>query len=385
LTRLRSLALASALVLVACGSSAGDAPPLPDAPPGPDRADASAPPPAPPPAPLPRNVIGVAGARLIDGDGRTVNVHGVNYSGAEYMCIQGRGIFDGPVDDALVDAMVAWNVNVVRVPLNPHCWLGLDGVDARYAGQPYRDAIVGFVDRLRARGLYVVLEAHWSSSIAGQATKQQPMIDREYGLPFWSSAAATFASDRGVMFDPYNEPYLSIANTNHAFADDVWECWRLGCDVQGTGESFVAAGMQPLVDAIRDTGARNVILLGGLDYANDVRGLVSHLPVDPAFALAASTHVYDFNRCNDETCWTAEIAEVAKSLPVVALELGQTDCAEDFVDRYMAWADAAGVGYAGWTFNVGDCAKRPSLLADWDGTPSALGAGFKAHFATLPK
>jgi endoglucanase len=381
-----------ALLVAACaGASSADEPPpapptpevdagaLPDAAlPSPDAADAA-------PPPVPRNILAVNGNRFVDGDDKDVRLLGVNYSGAEYMCIQARGIYDGPVDDALVGAIASWKANLVRVAVNPHCWLGLSAVDARYAGKVYRDAIIAFVERIRMRGMYVALEVHWSSSIEGQATQQQPMLDRVTGLPFWKSVAQTFAADRGVAFDVFNEPFLNVTNTNHAFSDDVWECWRLGCQVTGNGESFVAAGMQPLVDEIRGTGAKNVILLGGLDYANDFRGMLTHLPTDPAKAIAASAHVYPTNRCKDTTCWTNELAPVAMTIPLITGELGQHDCMRSFVEGYMAWADPRGIGYLGWTFNVADCATRPSLITDYAGTPSVFGAAFKDRFATLGK
>ena len=37
-------------------------------------------------------------------------------------------IFDGPVDDASIDAIKSWNMNAVRVPMNEHCWLNINGV-----------------------------------------------------------------------------------------------------------------------------------------------------------------------------------------------------------------------------------------------------------------
>lgn len=385
--------LALAVLAAACGSSSAtdDDPPPPSSTPQAgdggvptdgSASDAGGGDAAPP---RPRNVLAVSGNQLVDGDGAKVRLLGVNYSGPEYMCIQGRGIFDAPADDALVDAIGSWKVNVVRVALNPHCWLGVTDTDPRYAGKPYRDAIVAFVDRFRARGIYVALEVHWSSSIAGKALQQQPMLDREYGLPFWRSVAQTFAADRGVVFDVFNEPILTVTNTNHAFADDVWECWRLGCVVTGIGETFTSAGMQPLVDEIRSAGAKNVILLGGLDYANDLRGMAAHLPVDPAKAIAASAHVYAVNRCKDVACWDAELAPVAEKIPLVTGELGQNDCQRAFVEGYMAWADPKGIGYLGWTFNVADCATRPSLVTDYKGTPTVFGAAFKDRFASLAK
>lgn len=43
--------------------------------------------------------------------------------------------------------------------------------------------------------------------------------------------------------------------------------------------------MQTLVDAVRKTGADNVIMLGGLDYANDLTGWLKYKPKDPDHSL----------------------------------------------------------------------------------------------------
>ena len=55
---------------------------------------------------------------------QAVRLHGVNYSGTEYACIQGWGIFDGPCDDASVAAIRSWNANVVHIGLNEDCIAG---------------------------------------------------------------------------------------------------------------------------------------------------------------------------------------------------------------------------------------------------------------------
>jgi hypothetical protein len=339
-------------------------------------------PPASPPPPA-RSAISVRGNQLVDGTGATFRMLGVNHTGGEYMCIGARGIFDSPADDALVSAIVAWNVNTVRLGLNEHCWLGWAGGDARYTGQPYRDAVGAFVKKLRARGLYVVLELHWSSSILGNAKKQQPMLDAKNGLPFWSGVAQAFSSDKGVVFDVYNEPFLDTTNTANAFNGDPWQCWLVGCTVSYNGETYAAAGMQPVIDAIRATGARNVILLGGNEWANDVTGVTAHMPTDPLSQLAVSFHVYANNRCVDEACWNGALAGVAARVPVVTGEVGEFDCQTAFVKSYFAWADARNMSYLGWTFNPGDCGNLPSLVTDWKGTPTAYGAALRDHLAAL--
>ena len=66
----------------------------------------------------------MSGNQLVDRGGQDVPAAGVNRSGGEFACVQGKGIWDGPVDQASVDAMKAWNIHAVRVPLNEECWLG---------------------------------------------------------------------------------------------------------------------------------------------------------------------------------------------------------------------------------------------------------------------
>ena len=79
-----------------------------------------------------------------------VRLLGVNRSGADYQCVEtGDQIFDGPTDQASIEAMVSWHINAVRVPLNESCWLGINGVDPSLGGAAYRAAIHEYVRRSR--------------------------------------------------------------------------------------------------------------------------------------------------------------------------------------------------------------------------------------------
>jgi endoglucanase len=327
----------------------------------------------------------VSGNQLLDRDGHPTRLLGVNHDGAEYMCAQGRGIFDSPADGALADAIASWRVNAVRVSLNEQCWLGVAGLDPRYSGDPYRRAITRFVTRLRARGLYVILEVHLSSSLPGGADRARPMLDRTYGLPFWRSVAQTFAHDRGVVFDAFNEPFLDTDNTRDAYQGDVWQCWRWGCQVTHDGETYISAGMENIVYEIRQAGALNVVMIGGLNWSNDLSGMLSHWPHDGAGATVASFHVYDFTSCRSAMCWNMTVGWVASRVPVVTGEIGESDCGTSFIKNYMQWADARGLSYLGWTFNPGDCGGRPSLVTDWSGTPTPYGAGLRDHLAAAAR
>ena len=83
----------------------------------------------------------VSGNRLVNANGARVVLHGVDYSGTEYECVQGKGIFAGPNDQASVLAMESWDINAVRLPLNEACWNGESYVNPAYAGANYRSAI----------------------------------------------------------------------------------------------------------------------------------------------------------------------------------------------------------------------------------------------------
>src|SRR5438445_3421999 len=117
----------------------------------------------------------VAGSQLVNGFGRPVHLSGVNRSGTEFGCIDGTGIFDGPSDEPSVQAIADWHVNVVRVPLNEDCWLGINGVADAYSGQSYRTAVSDYVSLLHRYGQYVELSLVRVAPGHEQATSQLPM------------------------------------------------------------------------------------------------------------------------------------------------------------------------------------------------------------------
>ncbi|GGQ84419.1 cellulase family glycosylhydrolase [Streptomyces asoensis] len=329
----------------------------------------------------------VQGNKLVDAAGGTRRLLGVNRSGGEFMCVQGRGIWDGPVDDAAVRAIADWGVGAVRIPLNEECWLGLSHIDAAYRGAAYVNAVKELVARVEAHGMTPIVELHWTygqytGNSAGcsdvHAGCQKPMPDMQYTPSFWTSVADTFKSDQAVVFDLFNEPYPDRATSTTAQA---WQCWRDGGTCPGIG--YQVAGMQDLVDAVRATGARNVVLAGGLAYSNDLSQWLTYRPSDPTGNLAAAYHVYNFNSCANASCWNSTLAPVAAQVPLVAGEIGENTCSHGFVDQVMKWFDDRGLSYLGWTWNAWDCSSGPSLITSYDGTPTAYGTGLRDHLRAL--
>src|SRR6266567_9084309 len=272
-----------------------------------------------PPGLAPAPAVHVQGNRLVDLAGRPVRLRGVNRSGAEYACAQGWGIFDGPSDSASVSAIAAWRANVVRLPLNETCWLGINGVTPAYAGANYQQAIADYVARLNRAGLVVILDLHWTAADTAKALAQAPMPNRDHTPEFWRQVATAYGHNNAAIFDLFNEPFPD----SNADTPEAWRCWRDGGTCRGM--SFQAAGMQELVDAVRGTGATNVIIVGGVQYAARLSHWLANKPSDPLNNIAASWHIYNFSWCSSQACWDSTAAPVARQVPLVLGELGQDD------------------------------------------------------------
>jgi endoglucanase len=332
----------------------------------------------------------VSGNQLVNAAGTQVLLHGVDRSGTEYACVQGNGIFDGPSDQASLTAMKSWGVNAVRVPLNEACLNAESYVTAADAGANYLAAIKAYVNLLNDNGMVAILDLHWTDGLytgnsagcsSAQATCQKPMPDSAQSVPFWSSVATAFKGNNAVIFDLFNEPYPERADSFNE--TEGWQCWLNGGS-SCVGISYPVAGMQTLVNTVRAAGANNVIMLGGLEYANDLTQFLTYKPTDPDGNLVASWHSYNFNTCNTQACWTSQVAPVAAQVPVVAGEIGENDCADTYVNPLTTWLDSEHISYLGWAWNADfGCSTGPGLITDYNGDPTAFGAGYEAHLQSL--
>jgi endoglucanase len=300
----------------------------------------------------------VVGNQLFDGNDQVVHLHGVNYSGTEFACIQGWGIFDGPSDDAMVQALTTWHVNVVHIGLNEDCILDINGVDGQYAGANYMNAIVAFVNRLHAHGLYAEVSLMWAAPGSEQAQDHPPILDADHAPAALAAIANAFSGDPNTFIGLQSEPH-----------DISWACWQNGGSSCSVG--YTALGMQGALAAIRATGATNIVTASGIDWANNLSQWLSHEPVDPLGQLMAEAHVYGGNTCDNTSCFDTNYAPVAAVVPMVWGETGESydagDCGTGNMEDFLPWADAHGVNYEPWTWNTwGTCL---SLIDDFDGTP----------------
>ena len=239
------------------------------------------------------------GNKIVDTTGATVRLLGVNRSGSEYMCVpptSGSYVFDGATGPSTIAGMKAWHINTVRLPLTESCWLGING--ALVTAEHYREEVTNYMLQLHANGIYVVLDLHWSApgttAIRGGSGGNQlvTMAFADHALDFWTSVATTFKDDPMVIFDLFNEPILNASDRmGHTAVSDPWGCWLNGCNLT-SGTLARVAGMQSMLDAVRATGAQQLVVAGGIEWAHNMDGWLAHKPADPAGNLLAGFHVY---------------------------------------------------------------------------------------------
>jgi endoglucanase len=380
--------------------------------------------------------ISISGNHFVNGAGQTIQLRGVNVSSSEYACAENFGYDDGDYTEATAAAIAAWGANAVRIPLNEDCWLNtnLPGGDP-YGGAGYQQEIESFVSDLGAHGIYAILDLHWTAPGNQTALEQQPMPDMDHSPAFWTSVATAFKSNPTVVFDLFNEPYdptdRRSGGDENASDAITWGCWESGtrpdpvgggapgipCDTQAYDDSgmptsrYEVAGMQTLLNAIRSAGATQPIMVGGLDYADDLgdtsdangsgQGWMQHAPNDPLNQEAASFHNYQGKGCDNQACWESSVKAVAAHVPVITGEFAEDNylasgCnpnagASTFDDRYMNWADSSGVSYLAWVWLVDDPPQpgedpcdRHGLISSYDGTPLAPnGTALHDHLLSL--
>jgi Cellulase (glycosyl hydrolase family 5) len=323
----------------------------------------------------------VAGNRLVTPGGQEIQLKGAMRDITQAWCSgspdwQPVQFSEGPTDVPSVQAVASWGLNLIRVPLNEDCWLGING--APLGGTAYQNDVINFVNNITSQGLYVILTLHWNAPGTTLAQSQQPMADEDHSPAFWTSVANTFENNGNVIFDLYNEPN-----------NISWSCLLNGCTATSEqGAQYQTAGMQQLVNTVRATGAGNLLMVGGLNWSNDLSQWLQYKPSDPDNNLAASWHDYD---AEPPGSTYAAALTVAAQYPVIAGEMGSaiggTQGGNPSVWQPMvSWFNSTGISYDAEAWNTSSGTppfswSQPELITSFDGTPTSYGAGYQAAVA----
>ena len=306
----------------------------------------------------------------------------------------------GDMTKSVAAAVNTWKCNIIRVPLDQDFWFGYDDGNSTSSGTQntaymnnYRTYVDSVVNSASAMNCYVELDLHWSGNGNwGSSTnvKQQTMPDA-HSTQFWTDVATRYANNPAVIFNLYNEPYTTS-----------WSIWKSGGT---TSEGFTTPGFQALVKTVRDTGAKNIISVGGLGWAWDLTQASANKLTDTntagtltGYGIMYEAHIYDNKGGSTEsakiTLWNNNVTvAVAAGLCVMIGEFGPaTDGSQDnsgctpFESDLISWINGNNTSSyvynaMGWCFHQG---ATPKLISDWNFTATTChGAQVKAWLAAV--
>jgi mannobiose 2-epimerase len=305
----------------------------------------------------------VVGTQVRNSRNERVRLHGVNAASLEW---SSNG--EGRILTTVRTALEEWHVNIIRLPLAQDHWFGKTP-EQKDGGKGYRALVQQVVDLCTARGCYVVLDLHWSD--AGEWGKHlgQHVMPDQGSLLFWKDCAQAYKNHPAVIFDLYNEPHRVS-----------WDIWRSGGTVTeknqrtGASKTYEAVGMQTLLDAVRDTGAKNVVLAGGLDWAYDLSGvLAGHALSDPTgHGVIYANHAYPFKGDTVER-WVAKMEAATKKVAITVSEFGSDSRGgaglqgEPWVRRMLQALRDHDWNWIAWDMHP---KASPCLVSDWKYTPT---------------
>ncbi len=321
--------------------------------------------------PLPLKVVG---NQLLNSRNEPVVLRGVNIPDLEWSGSGQRRILQS-VHTAIRD----WRVNVIRLPVVEDFWFG-KAPEQGDGGASYRALVSQAVDACATRGCYVIVDLHWwDCGQWGTNISEHYMPDLN-SAEFWRSCAAHFKNHPAVLFDLYNEP--------HGVS---WSVWLHGGEVTEKANpqqltpttKYQAAGMQTLLDAVRSTGARNVVVAGGLDWAYDLSGVLAGMELrDPSGnGVVYANHTYIWKGDTPEQ-WCAKMEKAAARFPLIVSEFGGSGGPnrkltqpisrvnlnnDDWLLHTLQILQDNNWSWVAWCFHP---KAGPPLLSDWNYTPT---------------
>lgn len=314
----------------------------------------------------------VQGNKIVGTDGQQYIFHGIGRDGLEYNCSG-----DGPLDQQHLAYMGSgnnsagvtyWGANTVRLPVSEGFWLkGASGFPC--SSVQYQSTVKQAVDALTALKLNVVIDLQWTDAggQSGQGGGPWAMPDQD-SVTFWQQVAAIYKGYSNVLFELYNEPHPS-----------GWSCWAAACTMSNdSGPSndcqctktftYQSVGMQALVTAVRNTGANNLVLVGGMNWGFDLSQL-------PQYQLSGSNIVYDTHPYpytdKQANTWNAAFGTISATYAVISAESGEYDCGSSYESQLLPYFDAHQIGWMSWAWVVkGQTCTYPQLITDYQGTPA---------------
>lgn len=319
-------------------------------------------------------LLKVNGIRLLTVDNTGPRLRGVNCAGLEW-----SSTGDGRMLQTVRGAVQQWNSNIVRLPLSQDRWFG-KGPEQKGDATSYRALVRQIVDFCASHDAYVILDLHWSDAgVWGTNIGAHNLPDKN-SIEFWRDLAPVFKDNPAVLYELYNEA-----------ANVTWEQWFNGGRVTEIDPNtkatvaYEAVGMRALLDAIRATGARNLVVATVNNHGWDVSGILDgHQLSDPrgnGVIYGVKCYPRAVPESGRETIaqWTSRIESFARRFPIFVSEFGSMEevwplpkewgCNDEKWNREIIGVfESHGWSWTAWDFHL---TAWPPLILDLKFTPTS--------------
>lgn len=311
--------------------------------------------------------VTIAGKDFVTADGAVVVFRGVNIGDPAKLAAQERWT------EGLFEEIHRWGANCVRLPIHPAPWRdrGADWYFARI------DEAVGWAN---ARGMYLILDWHSIGNL-DRGLFQHPMYETTpvETANFWRGIAHRY---RGVptlaIYELFNEPTDNFIGAGAgSLGKASWDEWRVT--------------LEDLIDLVRVYDPDAIPLVGGFNWAYDL----SAVPDQPIRRerVAYAIHAYPQKALPEEpgregqfALWERQWGHLAATYPLVASEIGWVredgysphvpviDNSGGYGPMLVRFMEERGMSWTVWNF---DPDWAPTMIADWDYTPTEQGRFFR--------
>ena len=312
-------------------------------------------------------LISVVGKNFIDSNGKTFVFRGVNIADPDKLAFQekwNRGLFE---------EVHNWGANHIRLPIHPIAWRqrGADWYFARI------DEAVSWANSL---GMYLIIDWHSIGNLKTELFQHpQYVTDLAETMNFWKSIAHRYKDVPTVaVFELYNEPTDDFIGAGKGSLGKAnWDAWR--------------ETLEDLIDLVYVYDSTVIPLVGGFNWAYDL-SQIAQKPVRRE-GIAYAIHAYPQKSKPDtntreafHAAWQKAWGYVAETYPVMATEIGWVR--EDgygshvpvinndgtYGPNIVSFMEPRGISWTAWVF---DPEWSPTMISDWDFTPTEQGAFFK--------
>jgi len=308
-----------------------------------------------------QDFIRVKGNKFIDEKGKVFVFRGVSVADPDKL------VKDKQWKKSLFAELKEWGVNTIRLPIHPRAW--------RERGQEeYFKLIDQAVVWANEFDQYLIIDWH-SIGYLASGNYQHPMYttDKQETFRFWLDVAYRYQGiPTTAVYELFNEP----TTLDKPWGKTEWAEWK--------------ALNEQMIDIIYAIDKDVIPLVAGFNWAYDLTP-IKKAPVDRP-GIAYASHPYPQKVQQEPAAkevffkgWEEKWGFASKKYPLICTELGwvQPDGYGAHIPvkndgsygpQIIEYMEARGISWAAWVF---DPQWSPTMIIDWNFTPSEQGAFFK--------